>query len=503
MSLNSIISLFKSDGKLQREVLVVFMFINALVFINAILTDPRTGFDASDHIAYIQTLAFKQRLPEPSDTTVFYSPPLPYVIPALFLRVAAEFQGVVNWLIGDRDLGKLEIWPGKSVSAYGVQDDLSISEVMLTGFAAKLVHLLNWLFSLGLTIYLLKICEFIKPGNSRFKILALFFLGLLPVYYKSLTFIRGEPLSALLVLIAVYWFLVMMHKGDQSTRSAVYLGIIIGLAVLSKQWVFFILPAFFLFPLLDCSSKSRQETVAIMRSLVVSLVIAALIGGWFYISLKRRFGDFTAYAVTVVRVPLNSALSHQRSDFWFSLDTDKLFTTPVRPAFKDHVLPIFYSEMWGDYHGYFITPKSGQSEVIKSYLGRVNLLSLLPTFVLLSGIGLGLYELLRYIKGDKSNARAAIGLFTLVIGSSAIGYFWFLATAIDPRGVGGTIKATYMIQVFPLMAILAAELFERIGQKNSLVYWVVLALLLGIGLHNLPAMITHYILRFGAPKLAW
>lgn len=502
LSPTSIGSLFQSNGRFHVGLVAVFIFINALVFINAVLTDPRTGFDASDHIAYIRTLAFHQRLPNRSDTVQFFSPPLPYVLPALFLGIMAQFPAVTTWLIRERDAGDIELWPGKPASEYGLKYDMSFSEVVLTGLAAKLAHMLNWAFSVGLILYLLKTCELMRPGNAQFKALTLFFLGSLPIYYKSFTFIRGEPMMAFLVVVAVYSFLFMTLQEDYSRKRIVYLGVVLGLAVLARQWAFFVFPAFFLFVLFSWSWRSGRENRLLLKALVGSTIIAALIGGWFYLSVKSRFGEFTKY--TVKRVSWDRLLSSQPPEFYLSLDTDKLFTTPVRPAFPNHLIPIFYSEMWGDYWGYFITTRSGQTEATKAYLGRVNLLSLLPTFVFLSALGWGFNGFFRMLfRREQGSDKTALGVMVLVIVSSAVGYLWFLLSFPEPSGRGSTIKAMYLLHVFPFVAILAAGLFERMKQRIHSLYWVVLALLTAVALHNLPAMITHYILRFGAPRLAW
>ena len=67
-----------------------------------------------------------------------------------------------------------------------------------------------------------------------------------------------------------------------------------------------------------------------------------------------------------------------------------VFTKPIRPYFKNQFLPILYSDLWGDYWGYFsFTSRSlltGRNQAsIGDYLARVNIISLIPTFFLLYG----------------------------------------------------------------------------------------------------------------------
>ena len=96
-----------------------------------------------------------------------YIPPLPYILPAIILAT-----------------GRINLWQ-----------------------AAKFAQLINILLSLGLTYYLLKICDLIDPKNILLKISSLVMLGILPVYYKTYSLIRGETYLPLLIVFIAYQFL--------------------------------------------------------------------------------------------------------------------------------------------------------------------------------------------------------------------------------------------------------------------------------------------------------
>jgi hypothetical protein len=72
--------LFLHNGKIDIILLAIFLVINLLVLTNSILQNPEMGYDAEDHLAYIQVLPF--RLPNDQDTREFFSPPLPYFLPS-------------------------------------------------------------------------------------------------------------------------------------------------------------------------------------------------------------------------------------------------------------------------------------------------------------------------------------------------------------------------------------------------------------------------------------
>src|SRR5664279_4988163 len=135
------LSVFRSEGKLSRLLLIIYIAINILVAVNSILHSPFVGYDIPEHLKNIAVLA-QFRLPVRLDSREFFSPPLPYIIPAFGMLLGAS------------------LW-----------------------WAGKVGQIVNIFLSLGLTYSLLRICEQIFPGRTRFKLLALGLLGLMPVYY--------------------------------------------------------------------------------------------------------------------------------------------------------------------------------------------------------------------------------------------------------------------------------------------------------------------------------
>src|SRR5215813_6401468 len=148
---NTPVNLSRAGSSVDTPLMLVFSVINGLVLINACLHDPRVGYDADMHLAYIQALS-QLRLVVPGDSTEFFSPPLPYVLPALLMSLT----------------GVKVFW------------------------AAKFAQFLNVCLSAGLTFYLIKTCRLIT-SRSSLAVGSLIFLGILPVYYKTFAFVRGEP----------------------------------------------------------------------------------------------------------------------------------------------------------------------------------------------------------------------------------------------------------------------------------------------------------------------
>lgn len=162
--LQEAVSPFYYNGRLNKPLVFLFILINVLVLANAILHDPYQGYDAGDHIHYIKALAINKEIPTCAESAQCYIPPLAYMLPAIILAT-----------------GRINLWE-----------------------AAKFAQLVNVILSLGLTYYVLKICDLVDPQNIIYKFSSLAMLGILPVFYKTFALIRGETYLPVLVVFIAY-----------------------------------------------------------------------------------------------------------------------------------------------------------------------------------------------------------------------------------------------------------------------------------------------------------
>ena len=188
------------------------------------------------------------------------------------------------------------------------------------------------------------------------------------------------------------------------------------------------------------------------------------------------------------------ALSNQPAEFYFGLGKGNTFDDPIRDSLGNHFVPIFYSDIWGDYWAYFLiygtdtrTDKLACWHVkmrprwlsthtwfetnrytINSYLGMVNRLAVFPSVLALASVGLGVVSLTRFsLTGDQRREVAALALLTLVVIVSFAGFLGFLIRYPNTSD-WSNIKATYMLQIFPPVAILMGACMERIKRKFAL-----------------------------------
>ena len=218
-------------------------------------------------------------------------------------------------------------------------------------------------------------------------------------------------------------------------------------------------------------------------------------GGWFYIHLYLDYGTFSAFNIKKPKYPtIEETVSFFRQT---GIGTTELFQQPVRPIFdRLSFFGIMYSETWGDYWGYFsyIKPgfasdSRGNRDTMASYLGRVNLVSILPSLLLLASSLFGIILLFQFRK-SLTLERASLVFLTLLTLSTAIGYLWFVYRYFMQTSL--VIKATYIIQLFIALLFLFAGLMEVIRKKSQLAYYLILFFLVLAFIHNLPAMITRY-----------
>ena len=169
-----------------------------------------------------------------------------------------------------------------------------------------------------------------------------------------------------------------------------------------------------------------------------------------------------------------------------------IFSKPIRPYYRNQFLPILYSDLWGDYWGYFtFTSRAldiGRNQlIIGDYLARVSIISLAPTLLLI----IGFKKNFRALKVKvKSYETYFISYLILAILISFFGYLWFLISY--PEDSGDTNKATYIIHLFHLLGLLSVYYLEKIKQTNKKVYIYWTTILVFVFIHNYSSFLSHY-----------
>jgi hypothetical protein len=212
------------------------------------------------------------------------------------------------------------------------------------------------------------------------------------------------------------------------------------------------------------------------------------------------------------------SLKNKPASFYIGTGNHRLFSDPVRDSFDNQLIPILYTETWGDYWVFFLVygrdVRSGKylqnGELpealneqgsntwletnrfeISPYLGRVNLISIIPTSIaILSSVWGLFFGLWNAFSEYKEPNPLSILLIALIIPSTLLGYLWFLIQY--PTLDGDTIKATYVLQIYPFIGILLGLFGHYLSCKKTWIYPVLLFIFLLTSIHNLPAMFSNF-----------
>jgi hypothetical protein len=443
--------------------LLIVLAINSIVLANALIHRPTIGYNMAGHL--LNMGIYPYRFPTPEDSGEFFSAPLSYLLPSLLDKLC-----VANL-------------PTDTAGAASCRD--------LDGRAGQLI---NVMLSIGITILLWKICERLRPGSDSFKTSTFSLLGILTVYYRTFSQARPEPYVAFFTCWVCLEVLEMLHARGFSWRRATRLGVLVGLLLLSRQWAFLGLPAFAVL-LWGSWRRSPAHGRHALQAVAAAGAVAALVAGWFYAHLYLTQGRITAFN----REPAAFSISNQSAKFYFGVGLEdlRLLREPLRGSFDGQLLPVFYSDVWGDYWCKFscvdepgVEGAAPNRDAIGRYLGRVNAVSLYPTLLLLAGL---CYGAVCFWRSHRVQHREPSGIFVgylvALIVCSWCGFLVFLVSF--PAVEMGT-KATYVIQVFMALPLLGALLLEKLRTMAVSLYALSL---IGLGLvfaHNVPALFTRY-----------
>ena len=440
---------------------IVSISILYVLIYNLLHYDPIQGYDGDAHHAYVQNflnLYTPGRLNQPSSnlTYEFFSPPFPYLFPAFVNEICKSYFSFEN-----------------------------IYETCQKIYGFINIIFQSFMYLVLLYLYM-KIVKLFNGTDKKIYLSVLLVLGLFTANYRSIGMIRAETYILLLNSFLLYRFLLLIKKSLYDKSDIFYFGFTIGLLALSRQWAFLLFPAYFLLYFFI----KKEHKLRYFKFLTYTFLIGFLISSWFYINLYIEYGSFTKFN----QEPIPFSLKNQPLSFYLPIgnEASMVFTKPIRPYFQNQFLPILYSDLWGDYWGYFtFTSRNleiGRNQlVIGDYLARVNIVSLIPTLLLFSG----LRHSFKYIKNIDRSFKEYFNLYlSIAVFTSLFGYLWFLISFPQPGG--DTNKATYIIHLFHLLGLMAVFRLEDLKQKNYRSYFSIMLILFFVFLHNLSAMMSHF-----------
>jgi len=351
------------------------------------------GYDQRAHRQYADLLVHHGQIPSPAESQEFHTPPG-------FYAVAGAFEAVTHSWNAARGL--------------------------------------NVLWFLGSAILTLLIARELFPRDRLLQLSALAFACFTPVALKLAAMFHPEELSLFASTLTVYLVVRFLVRRQLDWRHAAVLGLALGAAQLVRGFNLWLVPVVLV---------GFVPTRAV-RPALVTVAAAFLVAGPWYVRQTIKYSNPLVFN----RAAPHVALWRRRpASFYVGLGLPQSITSPIRPHFTNRFLPTLYSDIWGDYFGYFAwtTTEGGTAPAPLDTLGEreleaQNTLGFVPTLLAIGGV-------LALLVHSVRRARPAVLVVALL---PLVGLGGFLAfTVAYPSGDGDVIKASYALTTLPGWAI--------------------------------------------------
>ena len=379
----------------------------ALAVSNLFHLNYQVGTDAWGHIDYIDYIVTKGRLPLAPEGWHMFQAPLNYIISAPLYALLIkwfDFPAVV------KILGIIPVLCG-------------LLQIEIVYRTARLVF----------------------PERKDLQIITVIAGALLPIHTYACQYVGNEPLAACLMSYVIFLCLGLIApaSGERGGAYFLLLGLVWGLALLSKMTALLLAPVLALVILMHARSVQQSMKPA-LRPLFIVFGVATMTAGWYYLRNYLELGNPFAGVFELTQIlqwwqdPSYRTFSHFLS-FGQSL---------IHPVYAGvtSFWDMFYSTLWLD------GLNSGMLDFIPwnaNWMIAGSLLALPVTILMLTGMGSALFN-------SKSAYRYAV-LF------SAGMVVFFLAAMMDMYMVCplySRTKASYTLGLLPCWAMLISAGME-------------------------------------------
>jgi hypothetical protein len=377
------------------------------------------GYDAYANSLYSDVIRLHHRLPTTAETDVWHTPPLFFALAALVHSHRA-----------------MQFVDGASGLAVAVFAGLIARELF--------------------------------PRSRLTQVAALAFAALTPVLTRTAVMYHPEPLATALAAAGLYVIVRTLERRRHVLRGSSVAGLLFGLAILTRTWAIAPAGACFL-GLLLFAWLEREPRHVYGAALLVGIVLTLTLP-WF-VHQARAHGSPFAFNRPA---PKERFFSRRPASFYLSLDVGAVLSHPYAPNFTNHLLPVLYTDWWGDYWRYFdipyenisvpssLPPKYEQPRVRQIYVGMA------PTLLGIAGfVGLASAALRR-----RSPTLTVLPLAIVLLGIQFIVF-----QIAYPHADGDTIKATYLLNAVAPLAVCAAYALGWVSHAGRLVTVALLSLL--------------------------
>lgn len=385
----------------------------------------KLGMDSVGHFKYIEYGAENFSLPSPLEGWQMFQPPLYYIISAVFykfLLLIMDVESALYWL---------RFVP------------LACGAIM---------------------IEICYRCAVKAFDENRFaQIGATVIGGFLPMNFAMAQFWGNEPLAAVFSALTILMCLTIIKERDRrNLKDFTLLGFYLGLAILSKATCTLLIPLvlfFVLLPLMAEKSDSSVKKVSCIRGVLLSLMITVVIGGWYYLRNWISYGK-----------PFVGGWDKIRDISWWQDHSYRVWehfnsfgSALIKPVYStvNGIWDGLYSTLWLDANLSGMSKFTSRPPWDDQLMMATALLALVPSIMILAGIGRTFYKPVRSVFNGRMFLVACI-----------VVYFTAEAYLYLNLPIYSTAKASYTLGLLPCYGILAMAgikpLLENIYIKSAL-----------------------------------
>jgi hypothetical protein len=292
---------------------------------------------------------------------------------------------------------------------------------------------------------LLVLARLVVPRRPTVWVAAVGFFAFLPVVAKTAGMFYPETLNVLISTAAVTLATWMLIRRRLGLRWLLLLGTFLAAGQLVRASSTFTFAAVGITFIAALAARRFRQHMPLRTMAIAIGVLVALASPWYIRQLLKYH--------TIPHVSVASywnGLSHPSPARvpYFRFSTDDLLNRPVRPFYINEAFPVMYTEIWGDWFGYWAWSgySAGPSPEALAVLKQQTRLGILPTLLAIGGwLALWGVAARRRVDGIPLLPLLLLPLF-------AVGVVFWRAYS-QPTPDGNLIKASYALISAPIWAL--------------------------------------------------
>ncbi len=385
----------------------------ALLAWNAWHYDWLRGYDAFANERYAEVVSNEYRLPSESESGVWHTPPLWFVLAGTLGRLTTS----VGWGHAQR--------PGQLLAAAA---------------------------GLAICVLVFLLARVLWPKRRALHLVALVLTAASPALVRASAMYHPETLA---VALAAGGVLVAARalRGRWTLGSAAAAGALLGLACLTRAWALPVLVAVLVAAGLDARGTRRWAPVAVCAAIALVLLAPWLV------NQQVVHGNALAFNRPA---PSESVFHRRPASFYVGLHSLRALEHPITPLFRNELVPHLYADWWGDWAlTWDSPPPPAPAELLPATVvserARQMVVGIVPSLLALAGlITLGLL----------ASARRSASLSLLPLSAAAVAAAYVVFAVRYPSTDGDTIKGTYLLMALPAAAVGASFVIDVLRPRG-------------------------------------